>query len=73
MKTTVRVGQMILATDENRKLVVDQVTPEHLSGKFSFDFTGVYVDPAGVNRNGHLVHGGRAFKYDVDNWTIVNQ
>lgn len=69
---SVKVGQVILAKDEKRKLIVNEVIPTHLSGDFSFDFSGIYVEPAGVI-DGSFVYGGRCFSYKCDNWENVSQ
>lgn len=74
MDREIRVGSRILATDENRELVVEQVITVEWSkanGYTGPEISAVYVDRAGVDRNGRDVFGNRGFRYDADNWVVL--
>lgn len=71
----VRVGSRILATDENRELVVEQVIDREWAryhGYSGTDISAMYVDRrAGVDRDGNDVFGNRGFRFDHDNWVVL--
>lgn len=61
-----KVGDIILATDENKKLQVKSIWKPGLSKYIDFD--AIYLEPIGVDRKGNTLTAGRAFRFDGGNW-----
>ncbi len=65
----VEIGSKVLATDENRELIVTSL----LNGKsYWADFTAQYVEYSVRDQYGLEVPMGRWFSFDSDNWVIID-
>lgn len=75
MSREVRVGSRILATDEDRELIVKQFISMEWAAERGYtgpNISAQYVERAGVDRNGNDVFANRGFLIENDNWVVLD-
>lgn len=68
MTVQVKVGDVIIATDENAELTVTSILGREVSKVIDFDAT--YSEHCGFDRYGNKVYAGRGFSYSKNNWIL---